>query len=293
MEVGFHPVCLLFPPMSEPDLQELADDIKAHGQLNDILRWDGQIWDGRSRFEACKLAGVEPKFRDLTDEPCIEDLISLNVKRRHLTQSQRAMLATELLPYLEAEAAKRIEETQFKTDAEYESNGVKSAGVDTVSTPETKGVTSSSDKAAKAFKVGKTLVKRAKKLKAKSPELAAKVSAGETTIGQAEKESKEPEAWKPKKDKHGTPIPKHLESKFQHDEKYRQFHDFMAKVGMLVLELGRAKMLPANDVQFCRTSLGNVSTKLKKTRPYLVCTKCDGKACGKCNQRGYTTEPTN
>ena len=104
----FHPACLLFPPMSQEELRELADDIKERGLLNPIVLIKNQILDGRNRLAACELAGVEPRFVqwDGKGSPT-EWVISQNLFRRHLTSSQRAVVAVHTLPLLEKEAKQR------------------------------------------------------------------------------------------------------------------------------------------------------------------------------------------
>ena len=104
----FHPACLAFPELPKDELQSLAADIKKHGLLNAITLLNNQILEGRSRYKACKIAGVEPHFVEWagTGSPT-EWVISQNLIRRHLTSSQRAVVALELLPLLEAEAKDR------------------------------------------------------------------------------------------------------------------------------------------------------------------------------------------
>lgn len=105
---SYHPACLLFPKLGKAELQELADDIKANGLRNPIVLYKGQILDGRNRLAACEIAGVEPKFVEWngTGSPT-EWVISENLIRRHLTSSQRAVVAHDLLPLLETEAKER------------------------------------------------------------------------------------------------------------------------------------------------------------------------------------------
>jgi ParB-like nuclease domain len=89
-----HPAADLFPLMPDDELDELAEDIKNHGQQNPIvLSVDGQLLDGRNRVIACERAGVEPKTRTLTGGDPVAFIISMNLKRRHLDTSQRAMIA--------------------------------------------------------------------------------------------------------------------------------------------------------------------------------------------------------
>lgn len=58
----YHPICLLFPQLGGQELQELAADIKLKGLLHPILLYEGMILDGRNRYLACEIAGVEPRF---------------------------------------------------------------------------------------------------------------------------------------------------------------------------------------------------------------------------------------
>ena len=99
------PPCLpLVPPNGKLELRELADDIKARGLLNPIVLYQGKVLDGRSRLAACKLAGVEPRFLEWDGEGSpTEWVISQNLFRRHLTTGQRAVVAYDLLPTMEAE----------------------------------------------------------------------------------------------------------------------------------------------------------------------------------------------
>src|SRR5262249_7050956 len=96
-EYEFHPLANFFPLLEGQELQDLADDIREKGQQETIKLYSGQILDGRNRYRACRLAGVEPEFEDKSDESDpLAYVISLNIKRRHLTTEQRAMLAAKL-----------------------------------------------------------------------------------------------------------------------------------------------------------------------------------------------------
>ena len=104
----FHPICLLFPRMTDEELQELAEDLRIKGLLHDIVLYEGKILDGRNRYIACPMAGVEPRFTEWDGKGSpLEWVISENMIRRHLTSSQRAVLALELLPMLEKKAKER------------------------------------------------------------------------------------------------------------------------------------------------------------------------------------------
>ena len=94
-----HPVAALFPLMTGSELDALAADIKANGLRSPIiLDHEGvTIVDGRNRREACKRAGVTPKIRCLRqDENPLQFIVSFNVRRRHLDESQRGMVAARI-----------------------------------------------------------------------------------------------------------------------------------------------------------------------------------------------------
>ncbi len=106
--LNYHPACLLFPPMGEQEIQELAADINERGLLNPVVLFEGKVLDGRSRLAACKIAGVKPRFIEWDGQGSpTEWVLSQNLFRRHLTSSQRAMVAYQMLPMLEKEAKER------------------------------------------------------------------------------------------------------------------------------------------------------------------------------------------
>lgn len=56
----------------------------------------GQILDGRNRLRACVDAGIEPEFRRYEGSDPVSFVVSLNIHRRHLDESQRGMIAARL-----------------------------------------------------------------------------------------------------------------------------------------------------------------------------------------------------
>ncbi len=106
--ISSHPAAELFPFMSDEELAELAADIRAHGLLEPIVLLGGLVLDGRNRLRACEAAGVEPSFIewDGSGDPAVW-VLSKNLKRRHLSTSQRAMVAAKLLGYYAGEARER------------------------------------------------------------------------------------------------------------------------------------------------------------------------------------------
>lgn len=95
--IGIHPACTLFPMMSGAELDDLAADIVANGLRHPVTTLGGLLLDGRNRVEACRRAGVRPSSEEWDgDGDPLEWVISTNLHRRHLTTSQRAMIAARL-----------------------------------------------------------------------------------------------------------------------------------------------------------------------------------------------------
>jgi hypothetical protein len=104
----FHPVAEIFPMMEGQALDELAADIKANGLREEIWTHEDQIIDGRNRYRACEMVDVAPRFREWDGRGSLIDFImSLNLHRRHLTPSQRAMVAARARGIYDEEAKKR------------------------------------------------------------------------------------------------------------------------------------------------------------------------------------------
>jgi hypothetical protein len=100
-EYEIHPAATLFPMMDPDSFQWLKADIKENGQEKCITFFDGQLLDGRNRMKACEELGIEPSIEEIEDsgdgkfDP-FRWVLSVNLHRRHLTESQRAMVAAKL-----------------------------------------------------------------------------------------------------------------------------------------------------------------------------------------------------
>ncbi len=83
-----HPICLLIPSADEDELQDLTDDIRAHGLIDPIVLFEGMILDGRNRAAACERAGVDPRYVQFEGgrEDALILAVSHNIKRRHLSK---------------------------------------------------------------------------------------------------------------------------------------------------------------------------------------------------------------
>ena len=88
----------------------MAADINQHGLECPIELYRGKILDGRRRYRACLLASVEPDFVETMPADPVAYVMSLNLHRRHLTPSQKAMVAARAKGMYEREAKERQRE---------------------------------------------------------------------------------------------------------------------------------------------------------------------------------------
>jgi hypothetical protein len=79
-------------------MQELRDDIKEHGQVDDIVIWNGKVLDGRRRQTCCLALDIEPRYTEFkgTEAQALSFIISKNLKRRHLGEAERAIVAAKI-----------------------------------------------------------------------------------------------------------------------------------------------------------------------------------------------------
>jgi ParB-like chromosome segregation protein Spo0J len=94
-----HPLADLFPPLPPEEYAALLDSIRANGQREAImLHRDGRILDGKNRARVCAELGkpVASRTFEGKDSEALAYVLDLNLKRRHLTESQRAIIAKRL-----------------------------------------------------------------------------------------------------------------------------------------------------------------------------------------------------
>jgi hypothetical protein len=155
--VSFHPLSDLFPLLEGPEFDELVADVRLHGVREEAWMYEEQILDGRNRCRAAAEAGVPCPTRSYDGDDPLGFVISMNLKRRHLTTSQRAMIALANMRQGE------------RTDL-----------------PSFEGKFVSQEQAAKLLNVGVASVERAKIVHdSDEPELIAAVEAGELSVSGA------------------------------------------------------------------------------------------------------------
>ncbi len=204
MTYEFHPLCEVFPPMPDDELQSLAANIKTHGLTHPIILMDGKILDGRHRFLACQIAGIEPRFEQFQGSDPVAFVWGENLARRHLTSGQRAAIAVELEDFHKAKEEAKRRQVEAGKDGEKGKDygklggrgnknplpenvreGGSDGGVDDRKKRE------SSSRIAATYGTNPRYIDRAAKLKETSPDLHEQVKTGELTIPKAIQQLKE------------------------------------------------------------------------------------------------------
>ena len=178
---GVHEVADYLPLMSDEEFKAFKADIEQNGLQVPIVvyRKAGRkfvIIDGRHRQRACQELGITPTYTVFQGkkEELLSHVLSLNVGRRHLSESQRAAVAVDLLSYFKAEASSRQRGGRGGVKLSAKLRGA-SAGI--------KG--KASEQAAKMMNVSPRLVESARRLKGLNPELFGAVKAGRVKVSRA------------------------------------------------------------------------------------------------------------
>lgn len=183
-----HPIADVWPMMEQDMLQALAEDIKKNGQLVPVWLYEGMILDGRNRYAACKIIGVEPKTQTYIGSEPTAFAVSMNDKRRHMTPSVRSAVAVELLPFFEADARKRYEATVGRPKKDADKSVAILPPIFTDQKPKEVEPPKARQEAAKSIGVGERYVQDAKKVKEQSPEVFDRLKAGKITLQDAKRE---------------------------------------------------------------------------------------------------------
>lgn len=94
--VRFHEFANLFPMLQGEALDGLREDIRVNGVREPVVFLDDAILDGRNRYMCARDLGIEYPRVDFTGVDPLGFVISHNLHRRHLTESQRASVAAKL-----------------------------------------------------------------------------------------------------------------------------------------------------------------------------------------------------
>jgi hypothetical protein len=136
---GIHDFAKLYPPMSDVEYATLEADIVAHGQLEPVtLMPGGKILDGCHRAKVCLELAAEPYcvvFKGSDGQASEDDALSFvrskNSAHRHLTTSQRAMVAARMRKFAHlgcTTATRALEHSVSKRTVEHADKVLDSGG---------------------------------------------------------------------------------------------------------------------------------------------------------------------
>ena len=171
-----HPAAELFPLLTGKEFEAFKADIAERGLIEPIWLCDGKILDGRNRYRACVDVGVEPTFAEYEGDSPTAFAWSLNGQRRHLSKSQLAGIAADMLPALQAEAKKRQLSTLKRGDQAPVPLNL-----------EERETGEAASEAAEIVGVDKSYVYAANRIKKADPDLHEDVKAGKVSVDKATK----------------------------------------------------------------------------------------------------------
>jgi hypothetical protein len=153
-ELKYHPLCEIFPKLEGAALTSFKEDIRNNTQRMPVMLYKGEVLDGRNRVEACRELFRDVICEDLPDHTNpVAYVISANLARRHLNETQRALIAAKLI-------TTKLGDNQHKG-----------------------GTVITTANAAKMLNVSETLVKTAKAVQEKATDdIRAKVEAGKLRL---------------------------------------------------------------------------------------------------------------
>lgn len=256
-----HPLAELYPTITNEEQDALTGDIQKNGLHNPIWIHEGKILDGRHRYIACVMGDVKPIFKEYEGKDPVGFVISQNDKRRHLNESQRALIAAKL-------------------------SGLNSGHCSISQREAAKKMSVSRDSVNKATKVISDATKKTVK----------EIELGEKTINKAFEEIKEKEESKKELfDETEWPIPESLVPMWNRGDEVREMLSSLRKLKMVINKAQKDDDIFYRGFVFqaCLAFLTNSENQIKTLIPHAVCHGCNGensKKCTKCHGKGWMSE---
>lgn len=282
-----HPAANVFPMMARDELQELADDILEHGLRMPIELLEGEIIDGRNRFEACVLNELEPEFVDVKNigDP-FEYVVSLNERRRHLTESQRAMVAAKIAKAKVGQPKKNRAHVRDKSISTNK-NAAEMMSIGTRSVQNGKKVLANgSSKLVEAVESGAVAVADAVKIvdqpkKTQNKAVQAVKKGAAKTVAKAV--AKQDEAAPEKSE-----FPEWWQNRSAVDEYRKEINRLIKKIKDIDSSISGFEELAKNRSRI-KLDLENVKAAIVGSVPFEICPYCYGipEDCAGCSERGW------
>ncbi len=153
--------------MTTAEYDQLKADISANGLFEPIIIHNGFILDGRNRYLACADLGITPEYETFDGDDPLAFVISKNLHRRHLNETQRAVVASKLANM------NRGGDRPSKNDSTFESANLHNRN------------SFSQSEAAKQLNISPRLIASVKEIERKAPELLPQMERGEMTANEA------------------------------------------------------------------------------------------------------------
>ncbi len=258
----FHEVANLFPLIEGQAFDELVTDIREHGLQQPIWTYQDKIIDGRNRYRACLEANVEPRYQEWDCKgSLISFAVSMNIRRRHLDSSQRAMIAVRSLPLYEAESAKRHGGDHKSEEYQDGKNSILISGA-------------SVGLAAKDFGTNEKYVQHAKDIMKHAPELEEHIANGTITLPDAkaianlpkESQSAIVEQATKKKEQTGRRVSKPIKDAIK-EEKTKVKKEQITEQAKTIILPNSIQLLPPGDFMEIGTCIQDNSVSLIFTDP--------------------------
>lgn len=322
MEYSFHPIAACFPLLAGKELEELKQDIRINGQFESIwVDTSGRIFDGRNRYVACKQLGIEPKFRQWRDDdPPASMIVGLNMHRRHLSASQRAMIAVKVARALEADAKRRQVKAlsgNVKIGKPAPENGKKPhSGANTPLAQNCANGESgkTSDSAGAVLRVSGRAVDDAKIVTDKAdPSIRKAVEAGTMPVSvgarlaaapvdvqrkaaAAEKPGDVLKEWRAAEQSRTDDYEGHaieseaIRAAFAGEAKIEDARKLAVDLDHLIEDICHSPAGVYLDLQDMQSTIAHIKACLKIARPHSLCPKCGGDGCKLCRSVGWVTK---
>jgi hypothetical protein len=290
--IAIHPIAEAYPPLSEQELSAMKQSIKAVGQINPVITLNGQALDGRNRLIVCDELGIDPETTEYEGPSDIDSLIDfvrgVNEVRRHLTATQRGVIASKLAAMREGSPTANLQlEAKRQGVSERTAWDARRATGDDAAPAIAKAVTAGTVSASDAASIV-TLPKQ------KQVAALKKVESGQAASLRkaAESNGSHKSNGKPLLDDRSKPVPANLQlpfaARFQMQELVQQAGNLLSEAEKLRKNTPGCELLPRNEI---RTKIEDFQTAVKDNMPAFVC-NCMGLGCKDCKNRGWLPKRT-
>jgi ParB-like chromosome segregation protein Spo0J len=293
MKYKNHELADLFPMMSDSEISDMSKDIKANGQRNPIVMHEGKILDGRNRYAACVMADIDPIEVPFKGKDALSYVLSTNLHRRHLSTSQRAMVAEKLATMAHGGDRKSDQAANLPLEKVSQSDAAEKLNVSERSIRDAKAIREASNTLAKEVENGvKTLNAAKKEIKAQEEEMPFDP---DIDVAKLNKES-----FKKSKieDDFGAEIPKALHELWGKREQVKGWVGRLQEIRREIAKEweSRNKLLTGkktrNPLSFnsVDASLASSITDIKAAYPRHLCPVCNGGGCDYCAGIGIVSD---